>query len=130
MFYEIEITIIIVNWNTKEFLRKCCQSLYDTTCGVMFEVYVVDNNSKDGSTEMVKRVFPQISLIENKQNEGFARANNKVLRHAKGRYILLLNSDTVVFDQTLDKMLAYMDEHQDAGVLGCKLINKDGSLQP
>lgn len=125
----MNVTIIIVNWNAKELLRQCLRSLYVTACNVAFEVYVVDNNSSDGSTEIVKSEFPQIKLIENKRNEGFARANNKALCHAKGRYVLLLNSDTVVLDRTLDKMLAFMDEHREAGVVGCKLINKDGSLQ-
>jgi len=124
-----DVSIIIVNWNTKELLRQCLKSLYDIASNVRFEVYVVDNNSSDGSTEMVKRDFPQIKLIENRQNEGFARANNKAMYYARGRYILLLNSDTVVLDQAFDKMLAYMDEHRDAGVLGCRLINKEGSLQ-
>lgn len=125
----IDLSIIIVNWNTKELLRKCIHSVYETTRNATFEVHVVDNGSSDGSTEMVKIEFPQVKLIENKQNEGFARANNKAIHRTKGRYVLLLNSDTVVLTQALDKMVTFMDAHRQAGVVGCKLVNKDGTLQ-
>jgi len=125
----IDLSIIIVNFNTRELLRQCLQSLYNTTRNVNFEVHVVDNDSSDGSTEMVKKEFPQVKLIENKRNEGFSRANNKAIPRTKGRYVLLLNSDTVVLIQELYKMVAFMDERREAGVVGCKLINKDGNLQ-
>jgi len=125
----IDLSIIIVNWNTKELLRKCLQSVYNSTHNVTFEIYIVDNNSQDGSNEMVKMEFPLTNLIVNCHNEGFARANNKAIRRANGRYVLLLNSDTVVLYQALDKMVEFMSEHRRAGVVGCKLINKDGSLQ-
>ena len=125
----IDLSIIIVNWNTKELLRKCLQSVYNTIRNVTFEIFIVDNNSSDGSAVMVREEFSLAKLIENKRNEGFARANNKAIRRAKGRYILLLNSDTVVLRQALDKMVEFMSKHRGAGVLGCKLINKDGSLQ-
>ncbi len=125
----IILSIIIVNWNTKDLLQQCLRSVYKNIPNMKFEVYVVDNNSSDSSPEMIKKVFPQVKLIENSRNDGFARANNKAIRKSRGRYVLLLNSDTIVLGDALIRMVEFADEHKEVGVLGCKLVNKNGTLQ-
>ncbi len=126
----VDLSVSIVNYNTKEFLRKCLKSIYENTYKISFEVFVVDNNSKDGSTKMVKKEFPQVNLIENEINVGFAKANNQTIRKNSGKYILFLNSDTVVLPDSLNIMTSFMDNHPRAGALGCKLLNSDMILQP
>jgi len=123
------LSIIIVNWNTKDLLRNCLFSIYKERKSISLEIFVVDNASSDGSSEMVKREFPLVKLIRNKKNVGFARANNQAIKESKGKYILLLNTDTVILNGALDKMVKFMDTHSDVGVCGPKLLNEDGSLQ-
>ena len=94
------------------------------------EVFVVDNNSIDGSVEMVKTRFPQVILIENKENAGFSKANNQALKIAKGEYHLLLNPDTIVEEDTFEKVVRFMDEHPDAGGLGVRMIDGRGNFLP
>lgn len=125
-----DLSIIIVNWNTRDLLAKCLRCVESTVKKVSYETYVVDNNSSDGSQDMVQRDFPAVRLIANTDNVGFARANNQAIRLSQGRYILLLNSDAFVKENTLDHMLAFMDSHPDAGMAGCKLLYEDGRLQP
>lgn len=125
-----DLSIVIVNWNTRDLLAQCLQSVYDTTGSLDFEVVVVDNASTDGSQAMVRNHFPQAQLIENQKNEGFARANNQAICASRGRYILLLNSDTIVQLGALEAMVHFADRHPEAGIVGCKLLNADGSLQP
>jgi len=127
---HFDVSIIIVNWNTRNILRNCLLSIYDQTKEIYFEVIIVDNASTDGSVEMVKRDFPQAALIENMVNRGFAAANNQGLKIAKGQYILLLNSDTIVLDGAIQKTVAFAEQHPKAAVIGCKVLNPDGSLQP
>lgn len=127
---SIDVSIIIVNWNTRDILRDCLASVYEQTSGIVFEVIVVDNASSDGSTAMVKAEFPWVILIENIENRGFAAANNQGLQIAKGRYVLLLNSDTVVLDGAIQKTLAFAGQHSEAAVIGCKVLNPDHTLQP
>ena len=126
----INLSIVIVNWNARDLLRECLQSVYAQSQAFNFEVVVVDNASSDGSAEMVKREFPRARLIENQENLGFARANNQAIRQSIGRFVVLLNSDTVVLSHALDRMVAFMKEHQDVDALGPMLLNTDGSLQP
>ena len=126
----MDLSISIVNWNTKDLLRDCLQSVFKCKGGLNYEVFVVDNASVDGSTEMVNRKFPHVKLIENRQNLGFSKANNQALRRSKGRYFLLLNSDVIVLPDTLKKMVEFMDEHGKAGIAGCRLLNPDGTPQP
>ncbi len=126
----VDLSIIIVNYNVKHHLRECLQSIYRSTKGVSFEITVVDNNSTDGSVDTVKSEFPGVKLIENWQNLGFAKATNQVLREYEGKYVLLLNPDTVVLPNALDKMVEFMDENPRTGALGCRLLYPDGSLQP
>jgi GT2 family glycosyltransferase len=125
----MNLSILIVNWNTRELLRDCLNSIYETVEGLAFDVIVVDNNSGDGSQEMVRQQFPQVQLIENAANVGFARANNQAIAASRGRYVLLLNSDTIVQPGALRAMLTYADGYPDVGVVGAHLLNADGSFQ-
>jgi GT2 family glycosyltransferase len=118
-----------VNTNNCRLLEDCLASIYQATHTISFEIIVADNNSTDGSQQMVKDKFPAVRLIENKENLGFIRASNLGLKIAKGRYHMLLNDDTVVKDAALDKMVAFMEQHPEAGACGAKLINIDGTLQ-
>ena len=126
----VDLSISIVNWNTKDLLRDCLESVFKSKGALNYEVFVVDNASVDGSTQMVKKRFPQAKLIENRENLGFSKANNQALRKSKGRYFLLLNSDVIVSSNTLKKMVEFMDEHAKAGVAGCRLVDSDGTPQP
>jgi N-acetylglucosaminyl-diphospho-decaprenol L-rhamnosyltransferase len=125
----VDLSICIVNWNTEAVLRECLGSVGQQTRGISYEIFVVDNASKDGSVEMVRSVFPGVCLIVNEENRGFAAANNQAVRSAKGRYILFLNPDTVVHNGALKTMVQFMERHPEAGALGCKLLNEDGSVQ-
>ncbi len=125
----IDLSVIVVNWNTRDLLAQCLQSVYDTAGDLACEVLVVDNGSTDGSVEMVESRFPQARLFRNAENVGFARANNQALEQIKGRYALLLNSDTIVFPGALFSLVTFADRYPQAGIVGCRLVNPDGSLQ-
>jgi hypothetical protein len=125
----MDLSVIIVNYNVRQFLENSLTSIYRALVGIEAEVFVVDNASDDGSVEMVKAKFPQVRLIENTANVGFARANNIALRQARGRYILLLNPDTVVQEDTCKVMMRFLDDHPEAGLAGCKILNPDGTFQ-
>ncbi|MDY0160820.1 MAG: glycosyltransferase family 2 protein, partial [Bacteroidales bacterium] len=118
----MKLSIIIVNYNVKHFLEQCLHSVYASVISEDYEVFVVDNNSVDGSCAMVKHKFPKVKLIENKENVGFAKANNQAIRIASGKYMLLLNPDTLVEENSFDKIVSFMDSHPDAGGLGVKMI--------
>lgn len=124
-----DLAIIIANWNAKEFLRQCLFSLYDTIKETSFEVWVIDNGSTDGSPEMVRKEFSRVNLICNRTNLGFAKANNIGIRKSESRYICLINSDVKVLDNCIDSLLAFMEEHPHAGILGPKILNPDLTLQ-
>ncbi|MFA6393312.1 MAG: glycosyltransferase family 2 protein [Patescibacteria group bacterium] len=123
----MDLSIIIVSWNVAEKLRENLAALFKSRADFSFEVFVVDNNSSDGSAEMVKSEFPRADLIANSHNAGFAKANNQALREAKGNYVLLLNPDMKVFPDTLAKMLKWMKENPKAAVAGCRLVGKKGN---
>jgi len=125
-----KLSIIIVSWRVKELLKECLQSIFDKAGGFDFEVIVVDNNSGDGSAEMVQENFPQVKLIASQINLGFARGNNLGLKQATGDYFLLLNPDTKLIDNNLTEAIKFMKNNQQVGILGCKLLNYDLSLQP
>jgi len=125
----MDLSILIVNWNTRELLRDCLQSLHDHWSALDAEVIVVDNHSSDGSVEMVTEKFPDVVLIANDDNLGFVRANNQAAAIARGRYLLLLNSDTRVLDSSVTKVIEYLDRHQDVGIVTGKVLNEDGSFQ-
>lgn len=123
------VTIVVVNWKTPRLLAGALRSIFADPNSDQFEVFVVDNNSGDGSVEMLRRDFRNVRTIANKENVGFAVACNQVIPKANGDYVLLLNPDTVVVDQAISKMIAYMDEHIDCAAVGPKVLNPDGSLQ-
>jgi GT2 family glycosyltransferase len=126
----MDVSIIVVNWNTKDLLRDCLTSVYECAGAVDFEIIVVDNASTDGSAEMLKNEFKDVILIENIENRGFAAANNQGMAVAKGRYVLLLNSDTVVLDSCIAKTVCFADANPQAAVIGCRVLNPDHTLQP
>lgn len=126
----MELSVIIVNYNVKHFLEQCLHSVLKASKNIPAEIFVVDNNSVDGSTQLVKEKFPQVHLTENKENVGFSKANNQAIRLAKGNYILLLNPDTVVEEDTFIKIIRFMNEHPDAGGLGVKMIDGKGNFLP
>jgi GT2 family glycosyltransferase len=126
----ITLSICIVNWNTRELLRACLQSIYRYPPDAPFEVIVVDNASSDGSADMVRTEFPQAVLIANAENLGYARGNNQAIQQAQGEYLLLLNPDTEVFPDTLNCALAFLAAHPEAGAIGAKQLFPDGRVQP
>ncbi|UKN02868.1 glycosyltransferase [Paracrocinitomix mangrovi] len=126
----MQLSVIIVNYNVEFFLEQCLNSVYTALKHVEGEVFVVDNNSIDGSLDMVRSKFPEVQLIANKDNVGFSRANNQAIKISKGKYVLLLNPDTIVEEDTFQKVVAFMDEHPDAGGLGVKMIDGKGNFLP
>ncbi len=126
---RVDVSVIIVNWNTRGLLAQCLQSLYDTTNNLGFEVIVVDNASADGSVEMVCQDFPRVQLVVNANNVGFVRANNQALPLSRGRYVLLLNSDAAVLPGALLRMVQFMDAQPGVGIVGPRILNPNGSFQ-
>ena len=126
---NIDVSIIIVNWNTKDFLQECLHSVFETTHEVTFEVIVVDNGSCDGSLEMVTENYPYVKLIQTGSNLGFAKANNVGIKNSKGRHICLVNSDVVIREGCIDKMYMYIQQHPPIGILGPRILNPDLTLQ-
>ena len=127
--HSVQLSIIIVNWNTKERLANCLRSVFATVQALDFEVVVLDNASTDGSANMVRELFPQVRLIEGRENLGFARGNNVALKHAVGDFVLLLNPDTVVQESAIDRLIAALQACPSLGAVGAQLLNADGSLQ-
>jgi GT2 family glycosyltransferase len=126
----MKLSIIIVNYNVAYFLEQCLQSVYSALKTINAEIFVVDNNSVDNSVEMLQSKFPNVQLIQNRENVGFSKANNQAIRLAKGEYILLLNPDTVVEADTFEKIISFMDATPDAGGLGTKMVNGRGEFLP
>ncbi len=124
-----DLSIIIVSLNTKEYLLHCIESIFQNKRSIPWEVVVVDNGSQDESSFEVKKTFPMVDLIENEKNLGFARAANQGLRRASGRYFLLLNPDAQVKSEAIERLLSFMENHLDAGVVGAQLFNADGTRQ-
>jgi GT2 family glycosyltransferase len=126
----MKLSIIIVNYNVEHFLEQCLHSVRKATRAIQGEIFVVDNNSVDGSLQMVQEKFPEVKLIANKKNSGFSFANNQAMRMANGEYILLLNPDTVVEEDTFEKALQFMDAHPAAGGLGVQMLDGKGNFLP
>ena len=126
----MKLSVVIVNYNVEHFLEQCLYSVRRAMQGIEGEVFVVDNNSVDGSLRMLAAKFPEVTVIANKDNVGFAKANNQAIRISKGEYVLLLNPDTVVEDDTFSKCIAFMDSHPDAGGLGVKMVDGKGQFLP
>ena len=126
---KFDISVVIVNYNVKAFLEQCLMALERVKHNLKIETYVIDNASVDGSQAMVKKKFPHVHLIENHKNLGFGRANNQALKLVKGKYILILNPDTLIQEDTLLVLKEFLDTNENAGAAGCRLINPDGSFQ-
>lgn len=129
MTKQVKLSIIIVNYNAKDFLLKSIKSIYKTIKNVSFEIFVVDNASFDGVEEVLKQNFPKVNFIQNNQNFGFSKANNQAIRIARGKFILLLNPDTVLTQGAIEAMLSYMEKHPKIGIVGPYLINGYGNTQ-
>lgn len=126
---QIDLSVIIVSWNVQPLLRACLHSVAAESGGLALQVIVVDSASSDGSADMVAAEFPWVTLIRCHENVGFPRGNNIGIAAANGRFVLLLNPDTVVHDQALLKMVQYLEAHPAVGVVGAQLLNEDGSVQ-
>jgi len=126
---KMDLSIIILNWNTRELLARCLESVYSTVSDPSFEIIVVDNGSTDGSQAMLRDQFPRVHLIQNQENVGFARANNQAVAASQGRYTLLLNSDATLLPNAVQAMLDLAESRPRAGVIGAQLLNADGSFQ-
>ncbi len=126
----ITLSIVIVNYNVCGFLEQCLLSLADAVKEIPHEIFVVDNASTDGSDTYIPRRFPQVKYIYNAENVGFARANNQAIALSSGRYVLLLNPDTVVGESVLSEACRFLDDHPDAGALGVKMLDGDGRFLP
>ncbi len=127
---EVTLSFIIVNWNTCGLLLECLDSIHSTVTGYQYEIYVIDNGSEDGSAEKVKKRFGgEINLIENSENSGFARANNQALRRAGGKYIVLLNSDTVLMENTIRSIVSFLEKNPSAAMAGPCMKSGDGKIQ-
>jgi hypothetical protein len=126
----MELSIVIVNWKVRDLLDKCLRSVFEQTKGVEFEVFVVDNDSRDGSVEMVMKKYPQTELVASNRNLGFAKANNEAIRRSSGEFVVLLNPDTEIVDNALAKMVEFMRRNPQAAICGPRLLNTDGTHQP
>jgi len=123
------LSIVIVNYNTEALLRSCLESVYAGADGTTTDIWVVDNHSCDNSVSMLRSSFPFVNVIANSENVGFSRANNAAISQGRSDYILLLNPDTLVIDDAIERMVTFLDEHPKVGIAGCKVLNRDGTLQ-
>ena len=126
----MQLSVIILNYNVRYFLEQCVLSVQEALSNIDGEIIVVDNNSSDASCQMMKTLFPNVKLIENKTNSGFPKGNNIGVAEAKGDYICILNPDTVVAEDTFEKILAFAEKQSDLGIVGCKLIDGTGKFLP
>ena len=124
-----DMSIVLVCWNNKDYLEPCLNSLYDGQLRSSFDVVVVDNGSTDGSQEMLCDRFPDVQIVQNDHNVGLGKASNQGIEVTKGRYVLLLNNDTLIDGSSLDAMVDFLDEHPNTGAVGGRLLNSDGSFQ-
>jgi GT2 family glycosyltransferase len=127
---ELDVSVVIVSWNTCDILRGCLRSIFEQTRGLSFEVFVVDNDSHDKSAQMVQIEFPEVNLIVNAENRGFAAACNQGMRAASARFMLLLNPDTVILDNAISRCVQYADAHPDVGVVGCQVLENEHRITP
>lgn len=125
----MDLSIVIINWNGIDILRNCLSSIFSRPRSIAFEVIMVDNASSDSSVATVEREFPQVKIIRNSENRGFAAANNQAFAVALGRHILLLNNDTVILGNALEDAVQFLDAHPEVGALGCRVQFPDGSFQ-
>lgn len=128
--YEKKLSVVIVNYNVKYLLEQCLYSVYAAAEGLDAEIFVVDNSSSDGSMEYLQPKFPQVTFIANQDNPGFAKANNQAIKQCKGEYVLLLNPDTVIGEESLRTLCYFMDEHPKTGGVGVKMLDGHGAFLP
>ncbi len=127
MSKPLDLSVIIVSFNNKDYLLNCLNSLYENVSNTLsYEIIMIDNNSQDNTLQMVQENFPAVKVIDNAENVGFAKANNQGLRIAQGRYFLLLNNDTFVLQDSLEKLIAFMDKNKDIGAVSPRLLEADG----
>jgi N-acetylglucosaminyl-diphospho-decaprenol L-rhamnosyltransferase len=124
-----DLSIVMVCWNDKDYMEQCLNSLYEGGLRSSFDLVVVDNGSTDGSQAMLREKFPQVQIIQNDHNAGLGRASNQGIEATQGRYVLLLNNDTLVNGPSFDAMVEFLDTHPDVGAVGGQLLNPDGSIQ-
>ena len=124
------VSILVISWNTRSLLDECIHSVYSTAEGIPVEIIVIDNGSVDGSLDMVATKYPDVVLVQNHENVGFARANNLAIPACLGQYVVLLNNDTIVLDGAFQLLLEFMEQHPGVGCAGPQLLNPDGSIQP
>ncbi|WP_342670220.1 glycosyltransferase family 2 protein [Desulfobulbus elongatus] len=124
-----DLSIVIVSYNTLGMTRECLASIERNRGDLVAQIIVVDNNSQDGSVAMIKAEFPHVELIENKENKGFAAANNQAFFRCRGQFVLLLNSDTIILDEVLQASVEYLECHPRVGAMGCQVLNTDRSVQ-
>jgi len=125
----MNLSIVIVNYNTETLLRSCLKSVYAGANGTPFDIFVADNDSHDGSVAMIQSEFPQVKLIENESNLGFSKANNTLIAQSDANYVLLLNPDTLVVGDAIERVMEYMETHSEVGICGCRVLNTDRTLQ-
>src|SRR5512134_4141567 len=125
----VDMSIVLVCWNNKAYLDPCLKSLYEGGLKSSFDVIVVDNGSTDGSQQMLAEKYPDVKLIQNAGNVGLGKASNQGIQATNGRYVLLLNNDTIVNGPALDMLVEFLDAHPEAGAVAGKLLNPDGSFQ-
>jgi GT2 family glycosyltransferase len=125
----MDLSVVIVSYNSARFLDVCIQSIHARSGGIELEVIVVDNASRDGSADIVAQLFPHVVCIRNSQNTGFAYACNQGIREARGEFVLLLNPDSAIIAGTLEEAVRHMQSHPDIGILGAKILNRNGTLQ-
>ena len=125
----MDISVIIVNWNTRDLLHNCLESIYKTISGISYEIIVVDNASRDGSVAMLHKNYPQVKVIQNAENRGFGAANNQAMHIMTGQYALLLNSDAILTENAVAELFTFMETHPDTAMACGQLLNADGSKQ-
>ena len=126
----MKLSIVIVSYNVKYYLEQCLRSVMRATTRLQAEVWVVDNASTDGSVEYLQTRFPSVHFVQNADNRGFSAANNQAIRQSQGEYVLLLNPDTIVGEDVLEGCVAFLDAHPQAGAVGVRMLNADGSFAP
>lgn len=125
----MDLSIIIVNWNTADLINDCINSIKKETCNLDYEIIVLDNASQDHSFELITKNHPEVLFIKSEENLGFSKGNNAAISHAKGKYLLLLNPDTLILDKAIEKCFRYIKELSRKCLVGCKLLNRDKTVQ-
>lgn len=126
---SVDVSIVIITWNIRGMVQRCLETIHQWTSGVSYEVIVIDNHSTDGTVEMVRSSFPEVRLVVNDRNRGVAPARNQGIRIATGENVLILDADTELMENSVAVLHRFMTEHAECGIVGCKLVDRDGALQ-